>query len=292
MSSLVQILFHKAGLQTTIQDSGRWGYQHLGIPVGGTMDKAAARKANWLVGNKATAPVLEITMLGPVIEFKGAAQIAITGADISPVINKKKAPMYQTINLKPSSILSFGALQTGCRAYLAIGGDWQVAKWLSSSSSILSGTTPLLPQSNIQAQQIISIQPKTFISKRHITKEQRPSYTNLVPLRVLRGPEFETFSRTSIAAFFSLQHRVSNHSNRMGYRLETILPDCNLDEELISSGIIPGTIQVSSAGQPILLMNDAPTTGGYYRIATICSEDLDKVAQLKPKDLIYFQLKI
>lgn len=292
MPKPIQLFFQKAGLQTSIQDLGRWGQQHLGIPIGGAMDVEAAKKANWLVGNPPNTPVLELTLMGPNMELKGAAQIAITGANLSPVINEKKAPMYQTINIKEKSNLRFGRLKKGCRAYLAIGGNWDVPQWLSSCSPILSGRNALLPQSIINAHDTLLVHPNKFIDKRRISKKLRPIYSNHLQLRTFAGPEFEAFSRTSIAAFFGQDHLISNQSNRMGYRLESILPDFQPNSALISSGIVPGTIQVSNAGQPIVLMKDAPTTGGYYRLGNVHSEDLDHLAQLKPGDLVSFRLEI
>lgn len=292
MSNTIEISFPKAGLQTNLQDLGRWGHQHLGIPVGGAMDTMAAQQANWLVGNNFTTPLLEITLMGPTVEIKGNAQIAITGAHLSPKIEKQKVPMYQTISLKHKTTLHFGRLKKGCRTYLAIGGTWKVEQWLSSCSPILVGEASLLPQSFIHKDDRILIQSNQFIQPRKIAKQLRPKLKRHINVRVFPGPEFEQFSKTSIAAFFSWRHSISNDSNRMGYRLKTILPTVSFDTELISSGIVPGTIQVSNAGQPILLMKDAPTTGGYHRIANIHSEDLDKVAQLKPNDSISFILLI
>lgn len=292
MPKSIQLFFQKAGLQTSLQDLGRWGHQHLGIPVGGAMDVEAAKKANWLVGNPPNTPLLEITLMGPKIEFKGTAQIALTGANISPIINKEKAPMYQTIQVQNKTSLHFGRLKKGCRTYLAIGGSWQVSEWLSSSSPIFSGQTALLAQNIIHAKQTLCIHPRQFIIPRRIPKDLRPSFPNHLQLKTFPGPEFEIFSRTTIAAFFSHQHIISNDSNRMGYRLNSILPLFQPHKELISSGVVPGTVQISNAGQPILLMKDAPTTGGYYRLANVHSSELDQVAQLKPGDSVSFWLDI
>jgi biotin-dependent carboxylase-like uncharacterized protein len=288
----IQLFFQKAGLQTSLQDLGRWGQQHLGIPVGGAMDIEAAKKANYLVGNPVDTPLLEITLMGPSIDIKGTAQIALTGANLSPMINGEKAPMYESIQLEKKTNLSFGRLKKGCRAYLAIGGDWKVQKCLSSCSPILSGESFLLPQNIIRAKDSMVIHPKKFVKKRRVSKKLRPIYSTHLELRTFPGPEFEAFSRCSIAAFFSRQHIISNQSNRMGYRLKSRLPDFQPSKELISSGIVPGTVQISNAGQAILLMKDAPTTGGYYRLANVHSEDLDALAQLKPGDSVSFRLEV
>lgn len=287
-----QTIFHfeRAGLQTTVQDKGRLGYQHLGIPVGGALDQQAAAIANWLVGNPEEHPVLEIPIMGPQIFISKPCQIALTGADLSPKLNNKTIPLYQTINIPKKSSLHFGALRSGCRAYLAIGGTWQLEKWLSSYSPLLNNGQVLPPTSMIQQNQQLTIQVQSFITTRQYSFEQGSPSPSCLRVRVLAGPEFHLFSRISIAAFFSRPHLISKQSNRMGYRLESQVPDFRPQQELISSGIVPGTIQISNAGQPIILLQDAPTTGGYYRIANIHSEDLSLIAQLKPQDSIEFTL--
>ncbi len=282
--------FKRAGLHSSLQDLGRMGQQHLGVPLGGAMDKSAAKTANWLVGNEASNPVIEITLAGPKIDFQGNCQIALTGANLSPTLDGKPIGMYKTIKVKSGASLDFGKLIAGCRCYLAIGGRIEAQQWLSShSAASLNG--PALPLNSIfkQNSQLI-INTKPFIPKRKIPKPERPIYKKSLRIRVLAGPEFECFSRTQIATFFSRSHRISNQSNRMGYRLESRLSKLETKREIISSGTIPGTIQITNSGQPILLMMDAQTTGGYYRIATIISADLDKVAQLKPGDELWFSL--
>ena len=128
----VTLHFQKAGLLTTIQDKGRFGYLASGVPIGGAMDQEAARIANQLVGNEPNTPVLEITLLGPSINIQGTTQIALAGANLSPKLNGGAIPMYETITLRQDSILSFGKVVNGCRAYLAIKGAWQIKQWLGS----------------------------------------------------------------------------------------------------------------------------------------------------------------
>ncbi|BDS09395.1 5-oxoprolinase subunit C family protein [Aureispira anguillae] len=292
MSKTSILHFQQAGLQTTVQDKGRLGYQQFGIPIGGAMDQSSADIANWLVGNPTDAPLLEITLLGPTIRISKSCQIALTGAHISPLLNGQALPMYQTIPVPKNSILSFGPILSGCRAYLAVGGTWSINKWLSSYSPILHNGQALPSNSILKKDSQFMIYTKKISPLRNYPKEKRPIYPSKITVRVTIGPEFEQFSRTAIAAFFGTAHSISNHSNRMGYRLSTRLFNFTSSQELISSGIVPGTVQISNAGQPIILLKDAPTTGGYPRIANIYSEDLDAVAQLKPNDKICFSLII
>ncbi|MCP4442911.1 MAG: biotin-dependent carboxyltransferase family protein [Aureispira sp.] len=286
-----KLYFQRSGLQTTIQDMGRLGYQNKGIPVGGTMDKSSAQAANWLVGNNSNSPLLEVTILGPKIEIEGPCQIAITGADLSPTIDGQVIRMYQTINIQKKATLAFGRLKNGCRAYLAVGGQWQIQPWLGSYSTATNNGKMLTPHSFIREKSQLSILPNIPISVRNIPIEKQPKFNSSQRIRVSKGPEFNLFSAYSIGHFFSHAHPISPQSNRMGYRLDSKLIDFEPKQELISSGVIPGTIQISNSGQPIVLMKDAQTTGGYYRLGNVFSEDLDRLAQLKPGDSIWFSLE-
>lgn len=278
--------FLKAGLWTTVQDQGRVGHQASGVPVSGAMDQTAAQLANWLVGNTKDHPVLEITLLGPTIEINQDAQIAITGANLSPTINGTTILMYETISVEKGAVLKFGKIQIGCRAYLAVGGQWMVQKWLASASASTTSTAILTPDSLIKKGSALIIQTSSFIEKR---STPTPSdYASSIVVTVLPGPEFNTFSSHTIAHFFSQTYTIANDSNRMGYRLLGKEITNDVKQEVISSGIVLGTIQISNSGQPILLMRDAQTTGGYPRIAVVMPDELDRLAQLKPGEEVRF----
>ena len=289
---MARLHFLKSGLQTTIQDLGRHGVQDLGIPINGAMDKASAQLANQLVGNNANSPVLEITLLGPKIQFEGQCQIAITGADLSAEINGNTIPLFRTINIEHGDELSFGKPLTGCRAYLAINGKWDIQSWLGSFSASATNTAQTTPDSIIVKDQILEIirgkdQPIITISE-----SERPSLSIEAPIKVYPGPEFEAFSTIEKQGFFGDSFTIGQDSNRMGYRLKEALNGYTKKEEVISSGVIPGTIQITNSGQPIVLMADAQTTGGYPRIANVSSTELDRLAQFKPGDTVRFELII
>lgn len=290
MSNEVNLHFRKAGLLTTIQDQGRSGYQAFGVPVAGALDQTAAKTANFLVGNVPNAPVLEITLIGPEIVVNGDCQIAICGANLSPTCNGTFLPMYETVHLKDGDSIKFGRAQNGCRAYLAVGGQWLIKPWLGSYSASAQNGLELTPESLIRKEIQLKIIPAPFIDKRIIAPSERQSYPTSLRVRVLPGPEFASFSALAIGYFFSHAYKVSRDSNRMGYRLEGQRIDFHPENEVISAGIIPGTIQVTNAGHAILLLADAQTTGGYHRIANVIQADLDKLAQLKPGDEIWFSL--
>jgi len=290
MDKLVTLQFQKAGMLTTIQDIGRRGYQAFGVPIGGAMDQSAARIANELVGNSPNHPVLEITLLGPTIHFNQSAQIAITGANLSPTLNKQPVPLYETNTLKANDVLSFGRILSGCRAYLAIGGIWDMPQWLSSSSAV-HPNKEVLPTSIIQKESTIKIQPKPFVNHKVYPIADRPTIPHSSSIPVMPGPEFDQFTNYQIAQFFSQTFTIANNSNRMGYRLEGKPLSIEGNRAMISSGIVPGTVQINNAGLPIVLMRDAQTTGGYPRIVNVLEEGIDQLAQKKPSEQIRFTIQ-
>ncbi len=279
--------FQKPGLYTTIQDEGRSGWQHLGVPIGGAMDRNAYRKANNTVGNPENSPCLEITMTGPEITVHGEGHIAITGADLSAEKNGEKIHLHTALAVSEGDILSFRKHVNGCRSYLAAAGEWDVPKWLGSCSPVTYAEFPDLPKK-------ISVGTKIRINGRKITDKYRSKNKFKQPLqqanqiRVLPGPEFDWFSPDFQSTFFLASHMVGSQSNRMGYRLKSQLPDPGLNREMISSGVVPGTIQITREGLPIVLMYDAQTTGGYPRFGVVHSVDLPILAQAVPGTEVRF----
>lgn len=283
----LQIEFIKPGLQTLVQDLGRSGFQKQGVPSGGALDRQAAKTANEIVGNSEDTPLIEITILGPEIYFSQNCRIAITGANISPKLNKEAIDNYSLINVRARSILSFGKISSGCRAYLAIAGQWHVKNWLGSASAATISPELLTPDSIITKSSKISISTNDQEIKSP-AKVKRIIYSNIIRLKVVPGPEFEWFSKVAIARFFSSGHIISQAANRMGYQLKT--SGMEHQEEMISSGIIPGTIQITPDGRAMILLADAQTTGGYPRIANIIGNGINAIAQSKPGDEVWFSL--
>lgn len=290
MYNTVKLHIEKAGLQTTIQDAGRWGYQHLGIPVGGAMDRIAAHKANWLVGNPADTPVLEMTLIGPRLRIAGDCQIAITGAKLIPYIEGYELPMNATLTIKDGASLSFGPMKKGCRAYLAVGGQWVLPKWLGSYSTAITDPEIWTKEQLVQAGSTIKVVTGKSISGRQLSAVDQEDWDLATPIRVLPGPEFTQFTHQAVGYFFSQTYRISPASNRMGYRLNPAIPNYQTAFQMISSGVLPGTIQIATGGTAILLMADAQTTGGYPRLAQVISADMDRLGQARPGDEITFRL--
>ncbi|MGI9544871.1 MAG: biotin-dependent carboxyltransferase family protein [Cyclobacteriaceae bacterium] len=286
---MIKLHFTKPGLQTLIVDKGRSGYQAWGVPVGGALDQTSAGMANWLVGNSLSTPLLEITLMGPTIEVEGEGQMALAGADLSPQIDDKEISMYETIDLQSGMKLSFGAPKRGCRSYLAINGSWQVQPWLASYSALAYDSSGITADSTIKKNCTISIKPENDIAKKRILLNQIPEFPRPLVIRILPGPEYDSFSKDSLDQLLNQDFVVCRHSNRMGCRLTPELTIQSKDE-MISSGIVPGTIQITPSGQPVVLLADAQTSGGYPRIANVITGDLDKLGQLKPGDKMRFEL--
>lgn len=290
MANELTLTFLKPGLQTSLQDKGRAGLQNLGVPIGGALDSTSAKMANQLVGNDENTPVLEITMIGPQILFDSDALIALTGAPFELYCDDELIENNTPTYIKSGSVIKFGKLKSGCRAYLAVAGNWKVKKWKGSVSPLLQ-VTEATPDSIIKKGTKLKID-SAFLNKTGSWDKNKhtPIIAHRIRLRVKPGPEFNSISRIAIAKFFGQGHEISQDVNRMGYKLTTHLISTEEREEMISSGIIPGTIQITGSGQPIILLKDAQTTGGYPRIANILSEDLDQLAQLKPGDEIWFSI--
>ncbi len=286
MKHNLQIQVIKPGLHTTIQDRGRWGHVAFGVPRSGAMSVLDAVKANWLVGNPPNAPILEITLMGPTLALEGEGQIALAGAPIKVTLDQQPISHLQTVNVRGQQTLKLGRTKDQCRTYLAIRGDWKLASWLDSFSAAVTKPHLLTPQSILTKGLLWVVESQGQLEIRQIHGESTANRK----IRVMPGPEYSRLNVSSITDFLTREFIVSAQSNRMGYRLDGTLKSFTPAGELISSGIVPGTIQVTNRGQLIVLMADAQTTGGYPRIANVIAADLPKMAQLRPGDPLQFSL--
>lgn len=285
---MIEVL--KTGIQTSIQDLGRFGFRSEGIPVAGVMDTRSSKMANWLVGNTESAPVLEMTMLGSDLLFHSDTAIAITGADISPVLNGIPVKLYQTIAIQKGDRLTFGALKNGCRAYLAVAGGFDIEAVLGSCSTYFYANIGGFEGRAIRKGDVL----KTFklgkpLKQRIIPFHLIPKLFRTFSARFIEGAEWNYFEENSLRDFQSNAYQVQPQSNRMGYRLEGEPLLHSVSKDIISSGVIAGTIQIPGNGHPIVTLADAQTTGGYPRIGNIISVDLPYLAQLKSNDTIRFR---
>jgi biotin-dependent carboxylase-like uncharacterized protein len=277
------------GLFTTVQDEGRWGHQGSGISVSGSLDLASHRLANAVVGNDRTAATLEITLHGPELRFDREAVIAVAGADLSPTIDGASLRQTTAARCRPGSVLRFGERRTGARAYLALSGGIEVTPVLGSRSTHAMTGVGGVAGRQLRAGDTLDLGESASSTRSPvIAVEPRP---RAVRLRAMRGPQEDFFA---LGAFEILQHtefRVSPQSNRMGYRLTGGEPiPRHTDREMISDATFLGGLQIPPSGEPILLMADRQTTGGYPQIATVITADLPAAAQLAPGDAVQFEL--
>lgn len=275
------------GPYTTIQDRGRFAFQHMGVPVSGALDAFAFQTANLLLGNDRDAAILEITFTGPNLEVLAETDIALTGADMGPQVNGKPLPMWQSVRVQPGESLTLGQAQTGCRTYLAVTGGIDVPVVMGSRSTYVSGRLGGLEGRPLRAGDILPRGSGALLGKSR-RLPWFPNYPNTIKLRAIPGPQ-EDYFRSNIDLFFSSSYRVSAQSNRMGCRLQgpPLERDAEAPQSIISEPSMPGNVQVPADGQPIIVLVEQ-TIGGYAKVGTVITPDLFKVAQAKPGDIVRF----
>lgn len=278
----------KPGLQTTVQDLGRTGYQQYGISPAGAMDPYSMQMANLLVGNPLGEAVLEAAVLGPRLEALTDASIAICGGDLEPMVNSSKVPMWRSFVFKKGDILSFGTAKSGARAYISFAGGIDVPLVLGSKSTFINGRLGGFKGRALESGDLVHGNP--FVRRnRFLHSSLVPEYASEMDIRVIIGPHQDKFSQTEKDRFLSSEYTLTSQSNRMGYRLEGPKLETIGGSDIISDAIPLGGIQVPANGQPIILLSERQTTGGYARIATVISVDIPLLAQAVPGTKIRFK---
>jgi len=281
------------GFLTTVQDLGRFGYQQYGMGTAGAMDSFSLRVGNLLVGNEEGAACLEATLTGPKLLFYSDTTVAVTGADMDAKLNDKSAPLWQSFFVPANSILEFRLLKEGCRTCICVAGGIQVSPVMGSRSTYLRGSIGGFKGRKLAKGDLLPILesrdlPFKSWQLRKFKESTRPKYKQNEIIRAVLGPQDNYFTSASLDSFFSRPFIVTENSDRMGYRLKGFPLQHKGDSNIISDGIPLGGIQVPGHGNPIIMLVDRPTTGGYPKIATIITSDLHRVAQLKPGDEIRF----
>lgn len=284
----IQVLM--PGLQTTLQSLPRTGYRHLGVPIGGALDWVSAFTANWLVGNHEELSVLEMALAGPKLLTKEDRVIAVCGADMQATIDGSGIINGRPYRWRRDTILSLPQAKSGCRAYLAIAGGFQGERKLGSRSTDLAGGFGGYQGRSLKSGDKLAIEQvelaEGFGETESIVRWYVPGpvfdRNQELVLRVMPGPQFERLDAASKKVFWEASYTVSRSSNRMGCRLVGSSLACEGDGTLPSSGVAPGVIQLPSKGEPIILLNDCGTTGGYPNIGSVSSVDLQQVAQAQP----------
>jgi len=274
------------GLLTTIQDSGRMGFAGYGVPKSGAMDRYSAKIANLLVGNKADDAVIEMTLLGPKLEFLQPAFIVLVGLEAAVFLNGSKIALLKPLKVEKGDSLHIKQITQGARLYLAICGGFQSENVMGSKSQYESITKT----SALKKEAIIPFKAQQFSIKNtnSVIKYDIDFYKNQ-NLEVYPGPEYFKLSEELKTKLLSTEFSVSKNNSRMAYQLEeTIANDL---QSILTQPVLPGTVQFTPSGSLIILMRDCQTTGGYPRIFQLTKQSINLLAQKKPGDLVQFQLK-
>ncbi|MEB3101783.1 biotin-dependent carboxyltransferase family protein [Ferviditalea candida] len=291
----------KPGIQTTVQDNGRIGFYEIGMPPSGAMDKYSFAMANLLVGNEENAAALEITYMGPELEFRTDTTIALTGGEIPPKVNGEPIPMWETVAVKSGDRLSFDFVKTGARVYLAVAGGIDVPVILGSRSTYtlcgIGGYQGRALQAN-DVLEIANMHKRPIPPGTRIPAELIPTFAKSHEIRVIMGLCSYRLTEESKRTFLSIDWTVTPEANRVGYRFKGERLSFVPREQPFGAGSNPsnvvdlgypiGSIQIPDGIEPISLLNDAVTGGGYATVATVISTDLNRMAQIKTNEKVRF----
>lgn len=287
------------GLQTTVQDEGRLGLYAGGMPPSGAMDKASYRMANLLVGNPDGAAALEITYLGPELEWCRDAVIAVTGGEMAPRVNGEPIESWRSYAVHAGDVLSFGFLTSGARAYLAVAGGIDVPTYEGSRATYTLCGLGGVEGRALQVGDVVPIGGGVEgMVSREIPESMRPTYDGMTELRVVIGLASYRLTAESLETFLDTEWTVTPDANRVGYRLRGAAlgfverePPAGAGSDpanVVDFGYPIGSVQIPGGVEPIVLLADAVTGGGYATIATIVSADLDRIGQTKTHDRVHF----
>jgi biotin-dependent carboxylase-like uncharacterized protein len=282
----MSLKFIKPGMQTSIQDAGRLGFMHQGISRSGAMDPLSLQLANWLVSNPLNQAAIEVTLVGPTIEFKKSLSIAICGAEFELTLNDEPVFNNEMINVNVADVLAFKGLRNGTRTYLAIAGQLNVTSLFGSQATHLTARFGGYNGRQFETNDVLEFVSTRKVKERVLPKDYRPTFSGNYLLRCCEGLEAKQFGQESLDAFYDTTYSISVDSNRMGLRLEGKPVPLNASMGIVSSGLVQGSIQVPPSGLPIISSVDGQTIGGYPRIANVISADLNILGQLKAGDKV------
>ena len=288
------ITFRKKGMMTTIQDLGRIGYQRYGMPVCGAMDRYAMELANILVGNPQDEAVVEATVMGPTIVFGEPEIFAITGGDFGPTLNGASIESNRAHLAEAGDVLALPMAKAGARAYIAFAGGLDIEEVMGSRSTFLKGGVGGLDGRAVRDGDEIGLKAPCDslpdLEERFVPEKLLPALEDHVMVRFTYGPQDDLFSAAGKQTFTSSEYALSDKSDRMGFRMDgpAVERAAGSDGNIISDGICFGAIQITN-GQPIVMMADRQTTGGYPKLGCVITADLPLLAQLKAGDRVRFR---
>ncbi len=277
------------GILSLVQDLGRFGHQHQGLSTGGAADEHAYLWVNRLLGNAPDAAAVEVSFGGLQLEAEVATRIAITGADLQPTLNGASVPSWQTLNLQPGDRLTFGYAKSGVRAYLAVQDGFDIEPVFGSVATVMREQIGGLDGKGgkLAAGDLLPCTTSSQRSRVAISPGQLPDYAQPLTLRVIEGHQRELFPAEALARFYREVYQISPQSDRMGVRLSG--PELHpLADGIISEGISFGAVQVPKDGQPIILLKDRQTIGGYPKLGTVFALDAFMLSQRQPNTEVRF----
>lgn len=279
-----------AGPLTTVQDLGRAGQLRVGIPPSGPMDRDAFVLANRLVGNPDGAAGLECTLAGPRLEFEDARWVAVTGADVAVTLAGAEMPRWVSFRVPAGGVLKIGAARAGVRAYLAIAGGMATPPVLGSRATYLRGALGGLEGRALRKGDVLPLgSAPCGAGERRVRTERIPAHGGEPDIATILGPQADRFTAAGIAALFEGPYEMLAQSDRMGARFKGPRIEHTRGHDIISDGIALGAIQVIGDGQPIVLLVDRQTAGGYTKIGAVCSYEIGRVGQIKPGGRLRFK---
>jgi allophanate hydrolase len=281
-----------AGLHTTVQGQKRIGYQDIGVPASGPLDSVSIRLANALVGNPQDAAALELLLQGPTCEvLSDSLRLALVGCSAGIEIRSgdpRLIPAGRSVRLAKGEVFRIGPLGDSACAYLAIEGGFDIAPVLGSVSTYVRGAIGGFQGRRLQKNDFVPLNFATVDVRPECKLRRSFDLALEQPVRVVLGPQLDYFTDAAVKVFLSGDYTVSPQSDRMGFRLDGPPVEHAKGYNIVSDGVVPGSIQVPGSGCPIILLADNQTTGGYPKIATVASADLPLVARRKPSRAIRF----
>lgn len=278
-----------AGPQTTVQDRGRFGQLRLGIPPSGPMDPQAFVVANRLVGNADGAAGLECALGGLRFAVDAPCAVAVTGAEVPVTVNGQAVPVWTTLPLRPADEVRIGMARSGLRAYLAVSGGLDVPRVLGSASTYLRGRLGGLEGRVLRRGDALRVHLAPMPRVLRVPCAAVPVHGARIEVHAVLGPQHDRFTSRGVAAFLESDYAMLPQSDRMGARFRGASIEHASGHDIVSDGTALGSVQVPGDGQPIVLLVDRQSTGGYTKIATVCSFDIGRIAQLRPGQSLRFR---
>lgn len=288
---MLGFLVQKPGVLSLIQDSGRFGHAQMGLTQGGPADKEAFYWANRLCNNDVDVAMIEVSVGGIEVLAQLDTVIAVTGAKMKLSINAKEVPMWRSHQIKAGDLITLDYAQSGLRSYLAVKGGFKIKESFGSVSTVCREGVGGLKGSKLLKDDLLPCDEYKFFETDYslmLPAEQVPHYGQSARLRTIPSYQQQHFNSFEQRLFYSSEYSVSSDSDRMGYRLKGQAINCEVSG-ILSEGICHGAIQIPADGQPIVLLNDRQTIGGYPKIGSVISIDTNKLAQLRPSDKVHFE---